>query len=65
MTIVHTLTRDEGIAERNALVKALVTAFETDDREELRAMSLRGDLAPEDTARVERLRELDFLLDGE
>jgi hypothetical protein len=65
MTIVLTLTRDEGIAERNALVKALMTTFETDDRDELRAMSLRGDLAPEDTARVERLRELDFLLDGE
>lgn len=65
MTIVHTLTRDEATAERDALVTTLTAAFETDDRDELRGMSLRGDLAPEDTARVERLRELDFLLDGE
>lgn len=65
MTIVHTLTRDGATAERDALVDVLRTAFDTSDRDELRGMSLRGDLAPEDTARVERLRELDFLLDGE
>lgn len=65
MTTVHTLTRDEAIAERDALVGVLDAAFRTLDRDELRGMSLRGDLAPEDTARVERLRELDFLLDGE
>lgn len=62
MTIVHTPTREEATHERDEIARSLVEDFGTDDREELREMSLQGDLSSADSARVERLRELDFLL---
>ena len=62
MTIVHTPTRDEAISERDQIARALLEELGTDDREQLREMALHGDLTTRDHARVERLRELDFLL---
>lgn len=65
MTIVQTMTREQAHAERDELVRALVDVLGTSDREELRGMSLRGELAPEDTGRVDRVRVLDYLLNEE
>ena len=62
MTTVHTPTRQEATDERDRIARALAEELGTDDREELREMSLKGDLTARDSARVERLRELDFLL---
>lgn len=62
MTTVQTPTHQEATTERDEIARALADEFGTDDRDALREMSLQGDLATDDSARVERLRELDFLL---
>ena len=62
MTTVHTRTRDEATTERDELARRLADELGTADREILRRMSLQGDLTSRDSGRVDRLRELDFLL---
>lgn len=62
MTIVQTMTRHEALTERDELLQTITTALGTEDRDELRGMSLRGELTPEDSSRVDRVRALDYLL---
>jgi hypothetical protein len=64
MTTVQTLTFDEALIERRELAGALTHDLGTEDRDDLRRMSLRGELTVEDSARVERLRVLDYLLEA-
>lgn len=59
---VETLTRRDAEAEREELVAAMRDAFETTDREELRDLTLSGDLTFEEIGHVDRLRTLDYLL---
>ncbi|WP_068400306.1 hypothetical protein [Kribbia dieselivorans] len=59
---VETLTRREAETEREELVDEMRTRFETDDREELRNLTLSGDLNFQQIGRVNRLRTLDYLL---
>lgn len=59
---VETLTRQEAEAERDQLVRDLADEHGTADREELRELSLSGELTFEQIGRVNRLRTLDYLL---
>lgn len=62
MTTIQHLSREDAIAERDAVRAALRERFSTDDRDELRQLSLAGVMSDDDIEAVERLRSLDFLL---
>lgn len=62
MTTIQRISREDAIAERDAIGAALRKRFSTDDRDELRQLSLAGAMSDDDTEAVERLRSLDFLL---
>lgn len=59
---VETLTYRDAEIERDGLVEQMSADFDTDDREELRDLTLSGDLTFEEIGRVDRLRTLDYLL---
>lgn len=59
---VETMTRKQAEAEREQLTEQMQREYGTTDREELRDLSLSGELTFEQIARVERLDGLDYLL---
>lgn len=59
---VETLTRRDAETERAQLAAEMKREHGTSDREELRDLSLSGDLTFEQIGRVDRLRTLDYLL---
>lgn len=61
---VETLTRQSAEAERDDLVVEMRREHGTTDREELRDLSLSGELTFEKIARIERLEDLTYLLEG-
>lgn len=61
---VETLTRPQAHEERAALERCLEAEHGTADREELRDLTLSGDLTFEQIARIERLDLLDYLTRG-
>lgn len=64
MTMVETLDRSQAAAERESAIARLRELVGTDDRQELREMFIRGVLSRAESTTVDRLRTLDYLLDG-
>lgn len=62
MTTIQHLSQHDAVVERDGIVTALRERFGTDDRDELRQLSLGGAMSDGDIEAVERLRSLDFLL---
>ncbi len=63
MTEIKTFTRAEAEAERDLLIKALRDRFGTKNRADLRDLSFSGSMTADESALVDRLQSLDFLLD--
>lgn len=64
MTMIETLDRSQAAEERASAVARLQELVGTDDRQELREMFIRGVLSRTESMTVDRLRVLDYLLDG-
>lgn len=64
MVRMQILSREEAEAERRTLEVAIGATVGTIDREVLRRMSMTSGTSAEIIRSIERLAELDFLLDG-
>lgn len=57
---IEALSRDEVRRERQELVREMQEQHGTVDREDLRSISLSGDMTFEQLSRFDRLRALDY-----
>ncbi|MCG7430853.1 hypothetical protein [Dermacoccus nishinomiyaensis] len=64
MTMIEMLDRSRAAEERESAIARLRQLVGTDDRQELREMFIRGVLNRDESTTVDRLRTLDYLLDG-